>query len=690
MMKKISAIILALVLCLSVMVVPAAAAVELGDAQIAIALEWDKEYYNPGDEAVLSIYVDAADDLSLFTGAITIGFNSAVINMADNPIATVKANATTSDTFASYYKTADGNTSWFTTATLLSKLQEMNTAEENEKFDTYLKFLIAKNTTGGWHENTGVNNAGFNGSDFDPTEPIVTYTLKISESAPNGTPVEAKVTTGSYSVANAAQCQTSWKYYKTPGSAQTTANITADGFSSTAATAVIGVAPCEEHTWNEGVETTAPTCADAGEMTYTCTVCNSTKTEAIAATGLHTAGEAVEENEVPASCNVAGSKDVVVYCSVCEAEMSRTATEIPATGEHNYATEVERVEPTCTVDGYYVMACGCGTRDEAVVIPAAGHDYDAVVTAPTCTEAGYTTYTCACGDVVVADEVAAAGHDYDAVVTAPTCTEAGYTTYTCACGDVVVADEVAAAGHDYEVTFVKNATCSKDGYTQYTCSACGDTYKETIPSKNHTYEDGSSALVEIPAVAPTCKNQGYTAGSKCELCNTNVVAPQGVPATGHTKENGVVTEPTYFDGGYTTYVCPVCDVEFKDDYTDKLVIAFTFKLAEPSVTVLRARDTIILHPEFTGDVADGVTVVWTADNENFEIVEVYEDGSIKVEAKKVVKGTDGLTTFTATVVDADGNEITSDTVELTANAKFFQRLVGFFRVLFKKTANYEK
>ena len=49
-----------------------------------------------------------------------------------------------------------------------------------------------------------------------------------------------------------------------------------------------------------------------------------------------------------------------------------------------------------------------------------------------------------------------------------------------------------------------------------------------------------------------------------------------------------------------------------------------------------------------------------------------------------------MTTFTATVVDADGNEITSDTVELTANAKFFQRLVGFFRVLFKKTANYEK
>ena len=81
MIKKISAIMLALLICLSVMILPTSAAVELGDAQIAIALEWDKPYYNPGDTATLSIYVDAADDLSLYTGAITVGFNSSVISM---------------------------------------------------------------------------------------------------------------------------------------------------------------------------------------------------------------------------------------------------------------------------------------------------------------------------------------------------------------------------------------------------------------------------------------------------------------------------------------------------------------------------------------------------------------------------------------------------------------------------------
>lgn len=244
MIKKISAILLALVLCLSVVVVPASAAVELGDAQIAFALEWDKEYYSAGDTATLSIYVDAADDLSLATGAITIGLNSATINMADNPIADVKANSTTSDVFASFYKTAEVNTAWFTTATLMSKLTAANTAEENEKYDTYLKFLIAKDSSGGSHENTGVNNAGFGGADFDPTEPIVTYTFVIADGVADGTPVEAAITTGSYSVTPVAQAQTSWKYYSQPGVKTTTANITAANFdaSQAVATATIGEA----------------------------------------------------------------------------------------------------------------------------------------------------------------------------------------------------------------------------------------------------------------------------------------------------------------------------------------------------------------------------------------------------------------------------------------------------------------
>ncbi|MCD7917841.1 MAG: glycosyl hydrolase 53 family protein, partial [Clostridiales bacterium] len=62
---------------------------------------------------------------------------------------------------------------------------------------------------------------------------------------------------------------------------------------------------------------TAPTCTEGGYTTYTCTVCGDTYTaDETEATG-HTAGEAVIENEVAATCTTDGSYDEVVYCTVC-------------------------------------------------------------------------------------------------------------------------------------------------------------------------------------------------------------------------------------------------------------------------------------------------------------------------------------------------------------------------------------
>ncbi|MBR2953496.1 MAG: hypothetical protein IKC45_03830, partial [Clostridia bacterium] len=498
----------------------------------------------------------------------------------------------------------------------------------------------------------------------------------------------------------------------------------------------VKVPKCETCTEDNGTVTKPATCAEAGEMLYTCTVCGATRTETVPATGNHTAGDPVDENVVAPSCDTAGSKEVVVKCSVCEFEMSRTTETIPATGDHNYATKKVIAEATCTEAGSYVMVCGCGEEDTPVTVDALGHDFSEVdaeavaptctapgsevlmgcsrcdateggaevealghnmvagdVVAPTCTTDGYTVYTCAnnCGTTENRDVTPATDHDYEAVVTEPTCTEGGYTTYTCpACGDTYTADEVPATGHDYEATVTREPTCTRTGTMKYTCS-CGDTYREDIPALNHTNPDGTSALETIPAVAPTCTVQGYTEGKLCTICNAQAVVPQGVPATGHTKDpnNAVVTAPTYTSQGYTTYTCPVCGDTFVDDYVPALTVEFTFEIAAPSVTTLRAGDTIILHPVFTGEVAEGVTVEWTADNENFKVVEVYEDGSVKVQAKKVVKGTDGVTTFTATAVDSDGKEISSDTVELTANAKFFQQFLGFFRTIFGLAKHYE-
>ena len=109
-----------------------------------------------------------------------------------------------------------------------------------------------------------------------------------------------------------------------------------------------------------------------------------------------------------------------------------------------------------------------------------------------CTEDGYTgdVYCVDCGVLVSAGEVIpATGHQHEAVVTEPTCTEQGYTTYTCHCGDTYVDDYVDALGHSHEVTDHKDASCTEAGYDTYTCH-CGDTYTEEIPATGHNYVDG--------------------------------------------------------------------------------------------------------------------------------------------------------------------------------------------------------
>ena len=49
---------------------------------------------------------------------------------------------------------------------------------------------------------------------------------------------------------------------------------------------------------------------------------------------------------------------------------------------------------------------------------------------------------------------------------------------------------------------------------------------------------------------------------------------------------------------------------------------------------------------------------------------------------RVIANNKGYTTFTATLYDADGNELAKDTVELYSQSGFFAKIGGFFRSLF--------
>ena len=121
--------------------------------------------------------------------------------------------------------------------------------------------------------------------------------------------------------------------------------------------------PCEH---NYALTSNTATCLDAGVATYTCSKCGDSYTEEAPPKG-HTPADAVRENEVPASCSAAGSYDEVIYCSVCEEEISRTQKTIEKL-PHTPADAVREneVPASCSAAGSYDEVIYCSVCEEEI------------------------------------------------------------------------------------------------------------------------------------------------------------------------------------------------------------------------------------------------------------------------------------------------------------------------------------
>ena len=179
---------------------------------------------------------------------------------------------------------------------------------------------------------------------------------------------------------------------------------------------------------NYAVSVIAPTCTEAGYTAYGCSVCGHSYTDSHTDPLGHTPGAPVEENRKEPGCAIGGSYDTVVYCSVCEKELSR----------------------------------------EGMSIPAQGHSYDAVITEPTCTEQGYTTHSCQiCGNVTVDNYTPATGHSYGewGVVTDATCTAEGERQSACETCGHLTAEAIPAVGHEWAGDICGRCGASNSPYT---------------------------------------------------------------------------------------------------------------------------------------------------------------------------------------------------------------------------------
>ncbi len=281
----------------------------------------------------------------------------------------------------------------------------------------------------------------------------------------------------------------------------------------------------EIHSWDKGTMTIQPGCTTAGTKTFGC-ICGATKTENIDAAG-HTAGAAVRENEVAATCTTDGSYDEVVYCADCRKELSREKKTVDALGHdcvhHNakaatctekgweaydtcsrcdYTTYKEtpakghskgdakkekEVAATCTSAGrydevIYCTVCKAEISRESKTTPAAGHSFGAwtVVKEATCTAEGHETRVCSVCSAKEDKDIGKLSHEESDWIT-----DENNHWKICTVCNAVIEDETAHTFGNWVID--ENATEATEGSRHRECIICGHINRETIPELGHTH-----------------------------------------------------------------------------------------------------------------------------------------------------------------------------------------------------------
>ena len=359
--------------------------------------------------------------------------------------------------------------------------------------------------------------------------------------------------------------------------------------------------PKMDHQWNSGEIIKTATCTEPGTKTYTCTNCNTTKTEEIPATGhqhteLRNASEATCAQEGYTGdtyCKDCGTKlssgkiiaktdhiwdaGKITKAATCKEPGTKTYTctscnttkteEIPATGNHQN-TELRNVsEATCAQEGYTgdTYCKDCGTKlSSGTTIAKTDHTWDSgkITKTATCKESGTKTYTCTSCNTTKTEEIPATGNHQNTEfrnVKEATCAQEGYTgdTYCKDCGEKLSSGEtIAKTDHIWDSgRITKPATDTESGIKTYTCINCNTTRTEEIPAT------GEHPNTEIRgAKSATCLEEGYTGDTYCKDCGIKLSSGTVIPKTGHIWDEGTVTKAaTCTEKGIRTYTCSVCE-----------------------------------------------------------------------------------------------------------------------------------
>ncbi len=426
---------------------------------------------------------------------------------------------------------------------------------------------------------------------------------------------------------------------------------------------------------------------------------------------------------IPATCKVAGMK----YSVCVECGETVGVPEVLPVIPHTIVTVVS-VEPTCTREGKEYDKCSaCGDRIGAertiAKLPHTPGEWE-TVTEPTCTTEGEKVQKCTvCGLIIDTETIPVKPHTPGAWVTEtePTCTSEGKKVKKCTvCSEILDTITLDPLPHTPgEWVTVTEPTGTSEGKKVQKCTVCGTVLAEQIIPKNEVLKDDETGIeIEYPD-----GSQGDNVaivveesfdGSAFNLIDTKTDATQSfiydikMTVNGYeTQPQGAVTVRIPLPEGYDANRSFIYHVNTETGKVEKMNASvetingkkylvfetthFSYyavveeglvkvEIRNPSITTINYGDSIILHAD-TSNLPAGYTVKWTADNGNFSYNANGATCTINPEKS-------GDTTFTATVYDANGNEVSSDTQKMTSKAGFFQKIIAFFKGLFGLNKTY--
>lgn len=358
------------------------------------------------------------------------------------------------------------------------------------------------------------------------------------------------------------------------------------------------------------IEKQDPTCLNFGYIKWECADCGTTGEDTLDIAPENHTPVAREDILRPATCLQEGLKEIIMICSICNAEISRTEEAIPLaphTYEEGFCAVCSKDAPGKT---FYLVSDPLDLAAFVLYHPASG---TALSLNPSDNKLMATKVTVENGVLTTVEDTAVFRRiqpldnefplriaDYTGAILTSGETKGNllYTTEESAYGSwkpVVVSEEdrtfrfenqgsglalqfykdqfsaytgdgdayifqiynsIPVCDHQWDDGVqVKDPTCKEPGQMLYTCTLCGDITVEILPTTEHAWQVDTTE-------EPTCTEDGiihYT----CSNCGEAKEEP--IPSKGHSMDDGAITTaPTCTEDGIKTFTCTACGHKYTE------------------------------------------------------------------------------------------------------------------------------